>query len=214
MSHLDFAVFGASGGSGQALVLSARERGHAVRVFLRPSTKWPAPPQVQFHRGTFDDLSLLEAIVEGVDAVCCFLGPRPPNTDVFCAAATQAILNAMAHQGVRRFACVTGAMIAAPAAYVSLPARCMASLFRLARAQVAADRVSQEAIVRASATSWTLFKPPRLHGGPRSGRVAIGPEVRVGVMSSVSRSDLAIALLDVVETGQFIREAVYVSTPA
>jgi hypothetical protein len=91
-------TFGASGASGQEFVSSALERGHTVRVFLRPSTTWSAASQVQVCRGTFNDLSLLQDAVAGVDAVCSFIGPRPPNTDVFCAAATQAILNAMAVQ--------------------------------------------------------------------------------------------------------------------
>ena len=214
MSGLDLIVFGASGASGQEFVLSALERGHAVRTFLRPSTTWSAPSQVQSFRGTFNDPSLLQDAVAGVDAVCSFIGPRPPNTDVFCAAATQAILNAMAVHGVQRFACVTGAMVAASTASVSVPARLVAALFRLARAQVAEDRVSQEAIVRSSATSWTLFKPPRLRAGPRSVRVAAGPEVRVGLLSFISRTDLANLILDAVEKGQFIRQAVFVRAAA
>jgi len=205
-----FTVFGASGGAGQAFVSSALERGHTVRAFLRPSTTWSPPPPVQIHRGTFYDPRLLQDAVEGVDAVCSFLGPRPPRTEVFCAAATQAILNAMKVHGVLRLACVTGAMVSASPGFVSVPARLMAALFRLARAQVAADRVSQEAIVRSSATSWTLFKPPRLHTGPRSVRLAIGPDVRVGLLSSLSYTDLAVVILDAIEKSQFIRQSLFV----
>jgi putative NADH-flavin reductase len=210
MAGLLFTVFGASGGAGQAFVSSALERGHSVRAFLRPSTTWSPPPAVQVYRGSFEDLGLLQDAVAGVDALCCFIGPRPPRTDVFCAAATRAILNAMAVHGVRRFACVTGAMVAASPGFVSVPARLMATLFRLARAQVAADRVSQEAIVRSSATSWTIFKPSRLHAGPRSVRVAVGPDVRVGLLSSLSYADLAAVILDAVEKGQFTRQSPFV----
>jgi putative NADH-flavin reductase len=214
MARLTFTVFGASGAAGQAFVSSALARGHAVRAFLRPSTAWSAPSCVQVFRGTFDDLSLLRDAVDGVDAVCSFIGPRPPNTDVFCAAATQAILNAMAVHGVQRFACVTGAMVAASPASVSVPARLVATLFRLARAQVAADRASQEAIVKSSASSWTLFKPPRLHTGPRSASLVIGSGVRVGLVSTLSYSDLAFVILDAVEKGQFTRQSVFVRAAA
>jgi putative NADH-flavin reductase len=214
MQALDVVVFGASGRSGQAFLSVALERGHAVRAFLRSSTNWTGPSQVQVYRGTFNDRGLLGQAVAGADGVCCFLGPRPPNTDVFCAAATEAILDAMVRHGVQRFACVTGAMVAPSTAHVSLAARLLARAFSLARAPVAADRVSQEAIVRASVTSWTLFKPPRLHGGPPSHGIAIGPDVRVGLLSSLSRTDLAIAILDAIESGQFIRESVYARTAA
>lgn len=214
MVQRSVAVFGASGGTGRAFVSAALERGYSVRVLLRPSTQWSAPPGIQVHRGSLGDVTLLDSVVGDVGAVCSFLGPRPPSTDVFCAAATGAILDAMSRGDVPRFLCVTGAMIDAKAPSVSVPARALAWLLGQARAAVAADRARQEALVKASATVWTLFKPPRLRSTPPTGRVAVGPEVRIGLLSAVSRGDLATTILDALQEGRFVRQSVYVRAAA
>lgn len=214
MQRLNLVVFGASGHAGQAFLSEAVAHGHNVRAFVRPSSAWIPHPQVEVHQGRLDVPVALDAAVVGMDGVCCFLGPRPPSTDIFCASATEAILGAMARHRVHRLACVTGAMVAPSDTQVSLPARLMSRAFSLARAGVAKDRAQQESIIRDSSAAWTLFKPPRLYSGPRTSNVAIGPQVRVGLTSSLSYSDLAVAVLNALETEQFVRESVYAKSGA
>jgi uncharacterized protein YbjT (DUF2867 family) len=72
-------VFGATGGTGRALVDQALERGHAVTAFARDPTKIQSAHQnLTVARGNMLDLDSVEAAVKGQDAVLSALGIRPP----------------------------------------------------------------------------------------------------------------------------------------
>lgn len=75
----------------------------------------------------------------------------------------------------------------------------------------AADREHQEAIVRESGLRWTIVKPPRLTESARRPVVHPGSEVRVGLLSSVSRLDLARLIVDEIEAPRFAGQAVFVA---
>lgn len=202
------ALFGASGRSGHALAAAARARGHALRAFCRPGSA-PPPGASETLAGELDDAHAVARAVAGADAVVSLLGPRPPHQDVFCAAATAAICAALAAAGPRRFLCQTGAMIGELRPNVSPVLRLLARRFAAARPALARDRAEQEAIVAASALDWTLVKPPRLRDAARAEPAVVGPDVRVGLLSSISRAALARELLDLLETGRFLHLPVY-----
>jgi putative NADH-flavin reductase len=147
----------------------------------------------------------------GADAVCCLFGPRPPGNDAFCAEATRTIVEAMRRQGVRRLICQTGAMIGAYPQNRSRALQWMALAFERRRPAVAADRSEQEKVVRESGLDWTLVKPARLTDGPRTRRTRIGPDLRVGLLSKISRSNLAAVILEEIGTPAFARQAVFVA---
>ncbi len=151
------------------------------------------------------------ATVAGADAACLVFGPRPPFTDVFCAAATRAVIGAMKDKGTRRLICQTGAMVGLDLPNWSVFFRWMARSYQRQRPGPAADRREQEEAVRASGLEWTILKPPRLTDGPRTGRVRIGPELRIGLLSSVSRADLAEVILDEAESPRLIGQVVFVA---
>ena len=207
---LKLAVFGASGATGRVFITHALDRGHVIRAQCRPETPWVAPEGVEVLRGALDDPTLARAVVAGADAVLCLFGPRPPHREVFCAAATQVIVDAMKAKEVRRLLCLTGAMVGDghDLVYLTPPARAMAAAFRRARPAAAADRVGQEAVARGSGLAWTLFKPPRLTDEPIVRALTVGPSVRIGLLSSISRATLADYMLRTVESNLHLCEAV------
>jgi putative NADH-flavin reductase len=72
-------VFGATGGTGRALVEQALEQGHVVTAFARDPAKVPSSLQnLTVARGNMLDLESVEAAVKGQDAVLSALGIRPP----------------------------------------------------------------------------------------------------------------------------------------
>ncbi len=204
------AVFGLSGRTGQALAQAAQSRGWSVRGFARPGSQLPPQLQTSTIRGTFADAEALNDVVAGTDAVCCVLGPRPPYTDVFCAAATDAIVQAMKRTGCNRFLCQTGAMIGPDAGNRSRPMHWMAQAFARRQPEGARDRLRQEEIVQASSLRWTLVKPPRLTDGRARHGVRAGPGQHVGLLSRISRADLAEFLIAEIEGQRFVRQRVYV----
>jgi len=199
-------IFGISGRTGQALTDEALARGWAVRGFCRISSIAPAGATILY--GTFDPTTLEDA-VSGADAVCCVFGPRPGARDVFCAAATRAVVGAMERTACRRLVCVTGASIADTPGR-SRPMGWVRSWYRRRRPEQAQDRDEQERIVMASGLAWTIVKPPRLTSGRPSGRLAAAPDLAVGLLSYVSRADLATFILDEIARPRFLRQRVVV----
>jgi putative NADH-flavin reductase len=159
--------------------------------------------------GEFQDCGRVRQVVQGADAVCCVLGARPPYADVFCAAATRAVMEAMATAGCRRLLCVTGAMIG-DVPTLSRPMSWLRAWFRWRRPAVARDREDQEAAVVDSPLEWTIIKPPRLTDAGPGGGTVVGPALPVGLRSSVCRADLASFLLDEVAHPRFVRQRVIV----
>jgi hypothetical protein len=53
-------------------------------------------------------------------------------------------------------------------------------------------------------------KPPRLTDSPPQGRVQAGSWLRVGLLSTIGRADLAAFLFDEVQTGRFLRQRIFV----
>jgi putative NADH-flavin reductase len=201
------AIFGVSGATGYALTAAARIRKWSVRGLCRISSV-PPTGAVLIH-GELHDPAAVRQTLEGADAVCCTLGPRAPYMDVFCADATRAIVAGMADVGCRRLVCITGAMIG-PLPARSRPMEWWGAWFRRRRPAVARDREEQEAVVMQSGLDWTIVKPPRLTEDPPRGRVAAGPDLAVGLHSSLSRADLATFLLDEIAQPQFVHQRIIV----
>jgi putative NADH-flavin reductase len=86
----------------------------------------------------------------------------------------------------------------------------MARAFVRRQPAAAEDRRRQEAIVRASEFDWTIIKPARLTDGRRTGRVQIGTELRAGVLSKISRSELAEVIVEEIDHPRHVREAISV----
>lgn len=195
------AIFGISGHLGQALASAARDRHWAVRGFGRIASATPLGAAMV--RGSYADAPRVAEALTGTDAVCCVYGPRRPYTDAFCAAATAAVIAAARARGVTRLLCVTGAMIGDLTGR-SRPMTWAARRFQARRPAVAADREAQETLVMQSALAWTVLKPPRLTSGPETGNIVAGPDLAVGLLSSLSRADLAAFMLDAIARDQHV----------
>lgn len=209
MAH-KLAIFGISGRTGRELAKAASLKGWEVRGFVRPTSKVQAGAvNGRIVRGNFEDVDRVIETIADSEAVCCMIGPRPPYTDVFCATATAAIIAAMKQTTCKRLVCQTGAMIG-PAPNRSRPMEWMARVFAKWQPQSAEDREEQERFVKSSLLEWTIVKPPRLTDAPPQGRVQANSSLRVGLLSTISRADLAAFIIDEVQTGRFVRQRIFV----
>lgn len=206
------AIFGVNGRTGRALLAAAAHRGWQVHGLVRPHSEAPTESaNVHLVRGTFANLDAPIATLADADAACCVIGPRPPYTDVFCAAATATIVASMRLAGCRRLLCQTGAMVGPAVGNRSIPMEWTAWLFRRQRPEIARDREAQEHLVHDSKLEWTIVKPPRLTDAPARRRVRASPTLRVGLLSTISRADLAEFMLSEIEDPRFIRQHVFVT---
>ena len=203
-------VFGASGRTGQAMLRLAESRGWRVQALVRASSPCEARSGVEVLRGSLDSPPNVLATVRGVEAVCCVFGPRSPRAESFSARVTGRIILAMQSVGVRRLLCLTGAMVGELAPNVSLAMRTMAAAYRRQYPELAADAAQQERAVVDSGLDWTVVKPPRLTSGPATHHIRADRALRVGLLSYISRGDLAAFILDEALVSRYLRERVYV----
>lgn len=206
------AVFGATGRTGLALVAEARKRGWPVRALVRGGGGALAGQAgVEIVHGDFSDPERVRAVVSGAAAVCCVFGPRLPVTDPFCADATRAVIEAMHGAGVRRLIVQTGSMVGVNLPNWTFVWRLLIAVYQRRQPEDARDRREQERLVRESRLDWTIVKPPRLTDGVAGGHVRAGAAVRVGLLSKISRADLATFLMDEAERPKFVQQAVFVA---
>lgn len=185
------AVFGASGRTGHCLISAATEAGIAVRASVRRKESIPETPAVKAIVGSILNNEHVHEVLEEADAACLVFGPHPPFTDVFCAESTEIIISEMKRAGVSRLVCQTGAMIGDYVKNRSWLFEKMAALYRRRNVEAYRDRLTQEELVKNSGLDWLVVKPPRLQDQQTSALPSVGPDVRVGMMSSVSRIQIA-----------------------
>jgi putative NADH-flavin reductase len=147
---------------------------------------------------------VLRAVADA-DAVVDALGARANRPTTFRADTARVITAAMRDAGVRRLV-----VLSASGAHTtgdSLPVRLVVKplLGRLLRHEFA-DMLAMEEVVRASGLDWTIVLPPRLTDRPATGRIrqSVGANVRGSY--SMTRADLATAVLRAV-TDDTVRTA-------
>lgn len=151
--------------------------------------------------------------LEGSETVFCLFGPRPPYTDIFCEAATRTIIAAMKQHHIGRLICQTGGMIGSYRQNRTVFFQMLVALFNHRLWAMACDRAGQEQAVIGSGLTWTLVKPPRLVNAAATGHILVGPEVKLGLLSRLSREDLCTFLLDTALTGRHRHSAVFIRNP-
>jgi putative NADH-flavin reductase len=201
-------VFGATGGTGRRIVEQALARGHDVTAVVRDPARLPGSHErlrvvrADVFRGTE-----IEPAMVGADAVLSALGPHGYRAETtVCARSNRSILGAMRATGVQRLACISAAPVGSAGKEDTFLYRFVARpLLRAVFKGVYADLAVMEGEVRGSGTDWTVFRPPRLTDGPRTGRYRLGYDQSVVGASSISRADLADAMLNGLEDPAAIR---------
>jgi putative NADH-flavin reductase len=219
-------IFAATGGIGRQLLEQAVAAGHQVTAVVRSPGKLSVPGDVRVVAADLADAdpAVLEAAVDGADAVLSGLGPRSNAEAGIASHGTRAIVQAMQATGVRRIVVVS----AAPIGTVPSPGRpkpprhdpgdgfFMRHLFsHMAKAAFRehyADLALMEDVLRDSGLDWTVIRPPRLTDKPLTGsyRVAYGRNLPGGW--SASRADVAHLMLGVLHQPETLKQAIGIAT--
>jgi putative NADH-flavin reductase len=206
-------VIGATRGSGKQAVLQALAAGHAVTALARD----PARVDIQHERLTvmrgdvMDPTTLMQAI-SGCDAVLSSLGVtsayRKPTT--LYSEGMRNIIQAMRAAGARRLIAVTAAPLG-PGGGDTLRNRLLGKVLWTIIKEVYADMARMEAEIRTSGLDWTIVRPPRLTNKPATGRyrTAMNGNVRGG--TTITRADLAGAMLKMLDDPAAIHAAIGVA---
>lgn len=203
-------IFGGSGATGRVLIRRAVEREVRIRALVRHPGNLRLPKSVEVLEGELSSDARIDSAISGSDAVIILFGPRPPYTDIFCQDATRRIVSSMKRNGLRRLICQTGAMVGDYPANRTRPFRLMVELFNRRMPELAKDREEQEKEVMESGLDWTIVKPPKLTDGNGKGKWVAGRDVRVGLLSSITREDLAGFILGEVFHDSFGKNAIFI----
>ncbi|MEU9075091.1 SDR family oxidoreductase [Kitasatospora sp. NPDC004745] len=206
-------VLGATGGVGRHLVGHALADGHQVVAAVRDPARLPLRHErLTVVRADALDPASLKPVVEGADAVLSGIGANGRSDPLKPASTSaRAVVAAMTEAGVRRILTVSAAPLNRTGAGQSvLAGRILSPLLRAFLRDVYTDLEAMERVLRASGLDWTAVRPPRLTDGPGRGHyrrsVDSGPPT-----SSVSRSDVARAMLDLVAAPETFGHTVGVS---
>jgi putative NADH-flavin reductase len=192
-------VFGATGGIGGHLVRQALDRDHTVTAVVRDparlDVRHPALDLVTVP--ALDDATALAPALRGSDVVLSGVGPRGRSDGPVASTATRTILKAMEAGGVHRLVAVSAAPVGPVADGESFINRriLLPGIGALLR-DLYADLAAMEDAMADSAAQWTVMWPPKLVNKPLTGRyrTVVGGNVARGY--SISRADVAHAMLD------------------
>jgi putative NADH-flavin reductase len=202
-------VIGASGGTGQALIAEALERGHEVTAFVRkPASVTMKHKLLSVVQGNVLDPASLDAAMKGQSAVVCALGHKQffwPTS--ILSKGTRNIIDAMEKNGVRRFVCQTSLGIGNSWGRMGL----YYSLFvgNVILPFYFYDKVRQERIIRVSSLDWVIVRPGQLTDGKKRGKYKHGETIGNYLWTvRISRKDVADFMLNQVTSNEYLKKTV------
>ncbi|MEU9310343.1 NAD(P)H-binding protein [Streptomyces sp. NPDC048256] len=206
-------VLGASGGTGVHVVRQALDAGHRVTAVVRDPAALPVRHEaLEVRVADVTDSRALRPLLTGREAVISALGARGNAGAGIASTATGAVVEAARDCGLRRFLAVSAAPVGPVPEGESLLIRIviLPLVSRVFRPQYD-DLALMEDLIRRSDLDWTIVRPPRLLDRPltREYRRAVGGNVPKA--HSVSRADLAHAVLAMLDDPATVRQPVGVA---
>lgn len=206
---MQLTIIGSTGLTGSHVVRQALQRGHDVVAFTRQPGPPPgdARPKRVVH-GDGRDPAAVAAAVRDADGVIAIVSARSRKGPHQAAEVARVLTSAMSEAGVRRL------LVTSAYPLVGDRPRILMALLRRILASGYDDLREMERHVTASSLDWTIVRLVRL---TNSG--VVSPlRLTEGLLENpaakprgISRASVAAALLDVVESGAYIRTAVNVS---
>jgi len=205
-------VFGATGGIGQELVRQALAAGHQVTAVVRDPARFTVTGEgLDVFQADMRDPEALRPAVAGRDAALSGLGARRRSDAGIATELTRSVLRAMEAEDVRRLLVVSAAPVGPEPENSPLLDRAMLGLINSLLKGVYDDLRAMEGELAGSATDWTAVRPPKLTNKPVTGtyRTVVGGNPRSG--RSISRADVAHAMLAMTEDPATVKQGVGVA---
>lgn len=202
-------VLGATGRVGGLVVDEALKRGHHVTVLVRsPEKLGDALGAVKVVRGDALDARAVASAVARQDAVLYVLGAGNVRKTTLFSESARILLDQMHREGVRRLVCVTGVGAGETKGHGGfLYDRILYPLFTKG---IYADKDRQEALIRSSRADWTIVRPAPFRKRTPSGPLKAVTDIEGAVLRKIAMHEVATFLLDEVEQGRYLRQAVFI----
>ena len=203
-------IVGATGRTGRLLLARALKQRHQVTALVRDPSRLPFVHDLL--TVVVGDVRQPETIAPAMaeqDAVISMLSQPTASRVTIFSEGTQALADAAEAAGVRRFVTVSASPVGVDPQRLPLAVRVALLLPHLNVAYEDMERMEADLTSR-DGLDWTIVRPAVLADGPGGNfRIEVGDLVPGGV--TTSRVDLALLLLQVVETDAFIQERVAIA---
>ena len=199
---MNLMVVGATGRTGQQVTEQALKRGHSVTAVVRNSSL-KLTEGLRIVVADPCKTEELAPVLRGQDAVISCLGQRPGGNPWLVRDAAIAMLDAQRKADTKRYLIVSGALL--------YPSRNpLVLLLKRVMAERLNDARAMEDAVAAADVDWTIVRPPHLREGTDSKGYRIEASTRPSLTWGLQFRDLADCLINLAESGNFIRQIVSV----
>lgn len=206
-------IFGATGKTGPYLIKEALNRGMEITVFARSSSSFDYPG-VRIIKGELTDTKLLTEAIHGADAIVSALGPTKTNhpSNLPITEAYKAIIPVMERESVKRLIATSTPTAPDPGDKkfvfsVWFPAL----MIKLLLPSSYREMITFPKIIRKSNLDWTMVRLNLLKDRPGTKKINLGLCGRTEHTLTVSREDVAIFMLDQIQSNKFIHQAPAIS---
>jgi len=207
---MNLLVFGATGGTGRAIVAQALEQGHRVTVFARnPDAIETQHENLVVVQGDILYYASVERAVKGQDAVLSALGTRAIRRNTTISDGTRNIITAMEKYGVKRLVFESSISIGD-----SKPQQRQFGLlykiiiFPLILRNMFRDKAIQERYIMQSTLDWVIVRPAVLTNGPRTGVYRNEfSAADTSIKAKISRADVADFMLKQLTDNTYVHKA-------
>jgi len=196
---VNLGVFGATGRTGRLVAAQALERGHSVTAFARSApVVGSLGPVDRVVTGDARNEAAVASALRDVEAVVSAMGPKGPDPGSVYSEAIGTLVRTMHRADVRRL------VIAANSRVLDDDA--------LEGPYAAVSREHREALatIRVSDLDWTVVSTPMLSGADPTGTYAAAVDARASG-GSIARADFATALLDTLDSADWVGHIVDVA---
>lgn len=205
---MKIALFGATGGTGKAIVEQGLGQGHQFQLLVRsPEKVTLSDDNLTIIQGDVRETDKVAACVQGADAVIISLGNTSNNPDMIVSTGTRHIVAAMKQAGIRRAVVVTSLGIGDSINQVPLAFK---MIMKTVLKKAVADKEEQEKIIRQSGLDWTIVRPGGLTDEPATGRYRAGTDASI-TAGRVSRADVAAFVLAQLTSDTYLHQTPAIS---
>ena len=183
-------ILGATGGTGQQLVLQSLEQNYEVTALARDPLKLNIEhPLLTVIKGDVLDKVLLSKIIEGKDAVLSALGTgNSLKSRNLISNTVKLLIPVMLENGVSRLIFLSAFGVGESFSQANLLQKL---IFRLPLKNIYDDKAQGEKEITSSQLNWTLVYPVLLTNKPPTGKYKVGENLPMKGFPKISRADVA-----------------------
>lgn len=205
---MNIAVFGAGGKSGRIFIDRALAEGHVVTANTFNSNTLPEHSNLTIVKGDATDQRTVKRVISGAEVVVSLVGHRKGSTSDMQTTVIRNCIAMMKQEDIKRLVSLTGTAVRTNDDIVPLYDYVANYLVSKVDPGRILDGQNHAATLAKSDLDWTIIRVLKLHSGPARTYTLRehGPTKFL-----TSRHEVATAILDVIESNQFIKKMPIIS---